>query len=181
MAFKLWHVPVRLATGAFILNSGLSKRNADKETAERLHGFASGAYPQFQDTSPEQFAKMLSTGEIVVGAALLTPFVPTGVAGAALTGFAASLGRLYWRSPGMHEEGSLRPTQQGTSPRTHGCSASAPPSSLTHSPTASPGGRGCPSDIAVGELEASTVPTRALSRGRSCDGAPRCARTPPPW
>jgi hypothetical protein len=114
MAFKLWHVPVRLATGAFILNSGLSKRNADKEAAERLHGFASGAYPQFQDTSPEQFAKMLSTGEIVVGAALLTPFVPTDVAGAALTGFAASLGRLYWRSPGMHEEGSLRPTLQVT-------------------------------------------------------------------
>ena len=57
---------------------------------------------------------MLSAGEIVVGAALLTPFVPTGVAGVALTGFAALLGRLYWRSPGMHEEGSLRPTQQGT-------------------------------------------------------------------
>jgi len=113
MAFKLWHVPVRLATGAFILNSGLSKRNADKETAEQLHGFASTAYPQFQETPPEQFAKMLSTGEIVVGAALLTPFVPTGIAGAALTGFAGMLGRLYWRTPGMHEEGSVRPTQQG--------------------------------------------------------------------
>lgn len=114
MAFKLWHVPVRLATGAFILNAGLSKRNADKETAEQLHGFASAAYPQFQETSPEQFVKMLSTGEIVVGAALLTPFVPTGVAGAALTGFAGLLGRLYWQTPGMHEEGNVRPTQQGT-------------------------------------------------------------------
>jgi hypothetical protein len=114
MAFKLWHVPVRLATGAFILNSGLSKRNADKETAEQLHGFASTAYPQFQETPPEQFVRMLSTGEIVVGAVLLTPFVPTGIAGAALTGFASLLGRLYWRTPGMHEEGSLRPTQQGT-------------------------------------------------------------------
>ena len=113
MAFKLWHVPLRLATGAFILNSGLSKRNADKETAERLHGFASGAYRQFQDMAPEQFAKMLSAGEIAVGAALLTPFVPAGVAGAALTGFSALLGGLYWRTPGMHDEGSVRPTEQG--------------------------------------------------------------------
>ena len=114
MAFKLWHVPVRLATGAFILNSGLSKRNAGKEAAENLHGFASGAYPQFQDMPPEQFVKMLSAGEIALGAALLTPFVPTGVAGAALAGFAGGLGGLYWRTPGLHEEGSVRPTQQGT-------------------------------------------------------------------
>lgn len=114
MAFKLWHVPVRLATGAFILNSGLSKRNAGKEATEHLHGFASGAYPQFQDMPPEQFVKMLSAGEIALGAALLTPFVPTGVAGAALAGFAGGLGGLYWRTPGLHEEGSVRPTQQGT-------------------------------------------------------------------
>jgi hypothetical protein len=114
MAFKLWHVPVRVATGAFILNSGLSKRNADKETAEHLHGFATTAFPELQDTPPEQFAKMLSAGEIALGAALLTPFVPTGIAGAALTGFAGLLGRLYWRAPGLHDEGSIRPTQQGT-------------------------------------------------------------------
>jgi hypothetical protein len=113
MAFKAWHVPVRLATGAFILNSGLSKRNADKETAEHLHGFATTSYPQFQETPPEQFVKLLSAGETAVGAALLTPFVPTGVAGAALTGFASLLGRLYWQAPGTHEEGSLRPTSQG--------------------------------------------------------------------
>ena len=113
MAFKLWHVPLRLATGAYILNSGLSKRNADKETAEHLHGFASGAYPQFKETPPDQFVRMLSAGEIAVGAALLNPFVSAGVAGAALTGFAALFGGLYWRTPGLHEEGSLRPTEQG--------------------------------------------------------------------
>jgi hypothetical protein len=113
MAFKLWHVPVRLATGAYILNSGLSKRNADKETAEQLHGFATTAFPQFQETPPEQFVKMLAAGEVALGAALLTPFVPTGVAGMALSGFSGLLGRLYWRAPGTHEEGSLRPTPQG--------------------------------------------------------------------
>jgi len=113
MAFKLWHVPVRLATGAYILNSGLSKRNADKETAQQLHGFATTAFPQFQETPPEQFTKMLAAGETALGAALLTPFVPTGIAGLALTGFAGMFGRLYWRAPGTHEEGSLRPTPQG--------------------------------------------------------------------
>jgi hypothetical protein len=113
MSFKAWHIPVRLATGAYILNSGLSKRNADKETAEQLHGFAVTAYPQFEETPPDQFVKMLSAGEIAVGSALLTPFVPTGIAGAALATFAGLLGRLYWRAPGTHEEGSLRPTPQG--------------------------------------------------------------------
>jgi hypothetical protein len=113
MSFKAWHLPVRLATGAYILNSGLSKRNADKETAEQLHGFAVTAFPQFEETPPDQFVKMLSAGEIAVGGALLSPFVPTGVAGLALSGFAGLLGRLYWRAPGTHEEGSLRPTPQG--------------------------------------------------------------------
>jgi hypothetical protein len=113
MAFKAWHIPVRLATGAYILNSGLSKRNADKDTAEQLHGFAVTAYPQFEETPPDQFVKLLSAGETAVGATLLTPFVPTGVAGLALGGFAGLLGRLYWRAPGTHEEGSLRPTPQG--------------------------------------------------------------------
>ena len=39
MALKAWHIPVRLATGAFILNSGLSKREVDEETA-RHNGHA---------------------------------------------------------------------------------------------------------------------------------------------
>lgn len=113
MSFKAWHIPVRLATGAYILNSGLSKRNADKDTSAQLHGFAVTAFPQFEETPPDQFVKMLSAGEIAVGAALLTPFVPTGIAGAALAGFSGLLGKLYWSAPGTHEEGSLRPTPQG--------------------------------------------------------------------
>lgn len=113
MAFKAWHVPVRLATGAYILNSGLSKRDADDETAKGLHGFATTAYPEFEDTPPDKFVNMLSTGEIAVGALLLTPIVPTAVAGLALTTFAALLGRLYINGPGLREEGSLRPTEQG--------------------------------------------------------------------
>ncbi|MCO7219933.1 hypothetical protein [Klenkia sp. PcliD-1-E] len=104
----------RLATGAFILNSGLGKRHADEATAAGLHGFASGAYPFLQKTSPAAFAKNLSTAEIAIGVALLTPFVPTAVAGAALTGFAGGLLGLYLRTPGLTKPGkSVAPTQDG--------------------------------------------------------------------
>jgi uncharacterized membrane protein YphA (DoxX/SURF4 family) len=114
MAFKAWHIPVRVATGAIVLNAGLRKRAADEETAKGLHGFATTAYPEFEDTPPEKFASMLSTGEIAVGALLLTPVVPTAVAGLAVTTFAGMLMRLYLKTPGLREEGSLQPTEQGT-------------------------------------------------------------------
>ena len=103
----------RIATGAFILNSGLGKRNADEATAAGLHGFAASTYPFLKDVPPATFAKALSTAEIVIGAALLTPFVPTAVAGAALTGFSAGLLGLYLRTPGMTKPGSVAPTQEG--------------------------------------------------------------------
>ena len=104
----------RLATGAFILNSGLGKRGADEGTAAGLHGFAAGTYPFLGKVPPKTFAKVLSTSEIVIGAALLTPFVPAAVAGAALTGLSAGLLGLYLRTPGMTKPGrSVAPTQEG--------------------------------------------------------------------
>src|SRR3954469_25541355 len=103
----------RIATGAFILNSGLGKRGADEGTAAGLHGFASSTYPFLKQVPPTTFAKALSTAEIALGAALLTPIVPTAVAGAALTGFAGGLLGLYLRTPGMRKPGSLAPTQEG--------------------------------------------------------------------
>jgi uncharacterized membrane protein YphA (DoxX/SURF4 family) len=111
---KPWHWPVRLATGAFILNSGLGKRAADAEAAGQLHGFASGAYPPVRDLPPERFVRLVSTGEIVLGAALLVPVVPAAVAGAGLAAFSLAMLGLYARTPGMREPGSIRPTQQGT-------------------------------------------------------------------
>ena len=104
----------RIATGAFILNSGLGKRNADEGTAAGLHGFATSTYPFLKNVPPATFAKTLATTEIVIGAALLTPFVPTAVAGAALTAFSAGLLGLYLRTPGMTKPGaSVAPTQEG--------------------------------------------------------------------
>lgn len=112
--FKLWHVPVRLVTGAFILNSGMGKRSADEETGARLRDFAAVAFPSFKQLPPEKFAKGLANGEIALGVALLNPLVPPVLAGGALTAFSGGLLKMYWKTPGMHEEGSIRPTQQGT-------------------------------------------------------------------
>ncbi|WP_408895754.1 hypothetical protein ACJ5H2_12645 [Nocardioides sp. R1-1] len=110
---NLTHAPLRAATGAFILNSGLTKLGADEATAQQLHGFASTAYPQFKDIEAGRFTKMLAVGEIALGAALLTPKVPSALAGTALAGFGVGLLGLYARVPGLREEGSIRPTQDG--------------------------------------------------------------------
>jgi hypothetical protein len=110
---KAWHLPPRLITGAFFINSGLSKRGADDATAGRLHGFAAGAYPFLGKLDAKQFTSLQSTAEIAIGTALVLPVVPAWLAGAGLTAFALGTLGLYLRTPGMHEEGSLRPTQQG--------------------------------------------------------------------
>jgi hypothetical protein len=110
---NLSHYPLRLAIGAFILNSGLSKRDLEGDTAAGVHGMAVGAVPALKRFSPGTFAKLLSTTEIALGTALLVPVVPSALVGAGLLGLSGGLMRLYWATPGMHEEGNLRPTQQG--------------------------------------------------------------------
>lgn len=111
---NLANVPVRVATGAFILNSGLGKLKADEGTAQFLHGAAASTCPAFGGMEPKQFAKLLAVSEIAVGAALLTPFVPASLAGAALTGFGSSLMGMYLKTPSMTQEDGIRPTQEGT-------------------------------------------------------------------
>jgi hypothetical protein len=106
-------LPLRLAAGAFILNSGLTKKEADDETAEGLHGMAAKAFPFLRDQDPKEFARRLSMAEITLGTALLVPVVPSLLAGAGLTAFASGLVGLYLKTPGMHEEGGVRPTPQG--------------------------------------------------------------------
>ena len=96
-----------------MLNSGLSIWNADETTAKELQAFAAGTYPFLAKLDPRLFVKALSATELAVGAAVLVPFVPSLIAGAALTAFSGGLLGLYLRTPGMRQEGSLRPTQQG--------------------------------------------------------------------
>lgn len=110
---RLRHLPGRLTTGMFIVNSGLSKRHVDDDTAAGLHGMAAVAYPFLRSVPPRRFARLVCAGELALGTGLLLPVVPAVVAGAALTAFSAGLLGLYFRVPEMREEGSLRPTQQG--------------------------------------------------------------------
>jgi hypothetical protein len=113
LPITLSEIAPRISAGAFILNSGLGKRGADAETAAGMQGFAAGTYPFLKSIPPQQFAKGLANAEIALGALLLTPFVPTAVAGAALTVFSGGLLGLYLRTPGMRKPGSLAPTEQG--------------------------------------------------------------------
>ncbi len=115
MAIKAWHLPVRLATGLFILNEGLTKqREADEQRAQMLHGTAAKAFPQVEDMEAEQFVKLLSTTEVTLGAALVAvPVVPPILAGLGLLAFSGGLNRLYLKVPGLRRDGSVRPTQQG--------------------------------------------------------------------
>lgn len=107
------HLPLRLATGAFILSSGLDKCGADEETAQGLHDTAVGTYPFLSKVDPVMFTKCLSTWEITLGSALLLPVVPSRAAGAGLSAFAGALLGMYLRAPGMRRPGSLRPTPDG--------------------------------------------------------------------
>ena len=109
------HLPIRLATGAFILNSGIGKLNADEGTAEFLHGSAASSYPAlFKDMKPQDFAQLLAYGEIALGTALLAPVVSSTVAGAALTGFGAGMMGMYLQTPSMTMDDGIRPSQEGT-------------------------------------------------------------------
>ncbi|AEI09689.1 hypothetical protein CRES_1333 [Corynebacterium resistens DSM 45100] len=103
----------RLFPGLFFLDSGLGKFNADKETADYLQGFASVGMPLATKVDSKTFTKALSIAEIATGAALVAPFVPNRVAGAALTAFSAGFMSLYLRAPGVRKEGSLSPTPDG--------------------------------------------------------------------
>lgn len=108
------HVPLRLATGAYILNSGINKLRAGEEEQEQMHGWASSVYPMFKDMKAGDFTKLLGYGEIGVGALLLLPTVPSAVAGGALAAFGAGLTGMYLKTPGMTEEDGIRPTTEGT-------------------------------------------------------------------
>lgn len=106
-------LPARAAAGGFILNSGLSKWQADEETAARLHGMAVGSYPFLAKVPARDFGRLLALAEIGLGGALLLPVVPAWLAGAALSAFSGGLLGMYLKTEGMHQPGSVRPTPQG--------------------------------------------------------------------
>jgi len=77
-------------------------------------GMATAAYPFLGKLDAQTFSRLLGVGELTLGASLLLPIVPPALAGLGLAGFSAGLLGLYLRIPGMRQNGSLRPTAQGT-------------------------------------------------------------------
>jgi uncharacterized membrane protein YphA (DoxX/SURF4 family) len=116
MAFaaKLRRAPLRIATGAYILNEGVGKLTGDDEKAKGIHEMASNAYPMLGGIEPRTFLKLLGAGETALGATLLLPVVPAAVAGLGLMAFSGALLGFYWRTPHLHEPNSPRPTQLGS-------------------------------------------------------------------
>ncbi|WP_028280978.1 membrane protein [Arthrobacter sp. H5] len=114
MGFRLSHVPLRLTTGAMILNSGWGKRELDKDTSAYLQQMAAKAFPQVKEFEPEKFGKMLSAVETGLGVALLAPFVPSRLAGLGLAAFSGGMMAMYFRTPEWTESDGVRPTAEGT-------------------------------------------------------------------
>ena len=113
MGFRISHIPLRLATGAFILNSGLGKTALDEGSAAYLQAMASRAFPQISQLEPQQFGKALAACEITLGSALLAPFVPSRVAALGLLAFSGGMMTMYLRTPELTMEDGIRPTQDG--------------------------------------------------------------------
>jgi hypothetical protein len=112
--FRAWHVPLRLTAGAFILNAGLSKlQNPDEERDKQIHRMAADVYPVADKVEAKQFVRVLAAGEVALGGVLLAPVVPSGLAGAALGGFASGLVGLYARTPSMTLDDGIRPSPSG--------------------------------------------------------------------
>jgi hypothetical protein len=106
-------VPGRVATGAYILHSGLEKWNGDEDHAVGVHRTAVNAFPFLEPVPPRRFLRLLAAAELATGTALLAPFVPAALAGAALTGFSGGLVAMYLRTPAMRKPGSIWPSQGG--------------------------------------------------------------------
>ena len=114
LRLKARDVPARIATGGYILHTGLEKWHADEARAQGLHRMASNAFPVLKSIRPERFMHLLAAGEIAIGSALLAPVIPGLVAGAALTGFSGALLAMYGRTPALRKPGSIWPSQAGT-------------------------------------------------------------------
>ena len=85
---KARDLPARIATGGYILHSGLEKWHGDETRAKALHGVASNAFPVLQRIPPERFLRILA-------------------------GFSGSLLAMYARTPAMRKPGSIWPSQTG--------------------------------------------------------------------
>ena len=123
---KLSHLPPRLITGAYIVNTGVSKLVADEETAKRLHGMATAAYPFLGKLDAQTFSRLLGAGELTLGASLLLPIVPPALAGIGLAASPPGSSACTCASRGCVRTAACgRPRRAPRSPRMPGYLASA--------------------------------------------------------
>ena len=115
---NLRRAPLRLGTGAFVVNSGIAAFSADNETTKRLQSTAARLMPQVEKMDPRTFAKVLGAGEVTLGAALILPVVPAAVAGLGLSAFAASLLATQRPTNGQHADGQNETPASATPPAT---------------------------------------------------------------
>ena len=108
----LRRAPLRLTSGAFVLNSGVAKFGADDESSKKLQATAATMVPQVDRMDPRVFARVVAGAEVGLGAALLLPVVPPAAAGLGLTLFAGSALSAWLHAPGAKPEGSMRPTTE---------------------------------------------------------------------
>lgn len=113
MALNIANLALRLVSGAYILNSGVGKLRLPEEAAQGLQQMTANAVPQVEKLDPAVFGKVLAVGEIGLGAALLTPFLPSRLVGLGLGAFAAGLVATYLKTPGMTESDGIRPSANG--------------------------------------------------------------------
>ncbi|MGP9695607.1 hypothetical protein ACT3TZ_13445 [Brachybacterium sp. AOP25-B2-12] len=114
MSFSLSTAILRAVPGAYILNSGLGKVKIPAAQAEFLRDAAAQGVPLLKELSPEQFGKFLAYGEIAVGSLLLAPFVPTRIAGLALSTLSAGFLAAYFRTDAFTKADGVRPSEAGT-------------------------------------------------------------------
>lgn len=110
---SLSSVALRLIPAAFIINSGAGKLGMDAEASAGLQQFAATGIPLLKKLPSEKFAKFIGSSELAVGGALLAPFVPNRLAGAALTAFGSGLLTLYFNNDGNTLDDGIRPSQDG--------------------------------------------------------------------
>ena len=113
MGLNIANAALRLTSGAYILNSGVGKLRLPAEAAQGLQSMTANAIPQVEKVEPAVFGKAVAVGEIALGALLLTPFVPSRLAGLGLGAFAGSLLAIYLKTPGMTESDGIRPSPNG--------------------------------------------------------------------
>lgn len=111
---RLSNAILRGVSGAYILQSGLGKKDLPLEAYEGLQGMAATGVPQLKEWDAKTFGQALWLAEVGVGGLLLTPFVSKRLAGLALTAFSAGMLTMYFNNNEMTQDDGIRPTHEGT-------------------------------------------------------------------